>query len=168
MKKRDASSASSSHKWIIFVAIFWILILVAFFVPKEFTRQSGREILLKTAPIDPRDLFRGDYVDLNYEISTIDSHIAQSEFKSGDTIYVQLSDEGGYGQPIAASKTPTGDFFIKGTVMSVSGSISVEYGIESYFVPEGTGLALERKRLEANVLIDRFGNAQIKEVRVIN
>ena len=33
--------------------------------------QSGTEVVLKTAPIDPRDLLRGDYVILNYEISSV-------------------------------------------------------------------------------------------------
>jgi hypothetical protein len=31
--------------------------------------RDGREVLLKVEPVDPRDLLRGDYVILNYEIS---------------------------------------------------------------------------------------------------
>jgi hypothetical protein len=34
--------------------------------------RSGTEVRLATAPVDPRDLFRGDYVILNYRISTLD------------------------------------------------------------------------------------------------
>jgi hypothetical protein len=33
--------------------------------------KTGKVIHLRTAPIDPRDIFRGDYVRLNYEISRI-------------------------------------------------------------------------------------------------
>ncbi len=33
--------------------------------------RDGREITLKVEPVDPRDLLRGDYVSLCYEISRI-------------------------------------------------------------------------------------------------
>ena len=33
--------------------------------------RNGAEALLKVEPIDPRDLLRGDYVRLGYEISRI-------------------------------------------------------------------------------------------------
>ena len=33
--------------------------------------RDGREIVLKVEPVDPRDLLRGDYVRLCYEISSI-------------------------------------------------------------------------------------------------
>ncbi len=33
--------------------------------------RSGTEVLLKTTPVDPRDFLRGDYVVLNYEISSV-------------------------------------------------------------------------------------------------
>ena len=33
--------------------------------------RDGREVLLKVEPVDPRDLLRGDYVLLGYEISRI-------------------------------------------------------------------------------------------------
>lgn len=32
---------------------------------------SGREIVLETVPVDPRSLFRGDYVTLRYAISPV-------------------------------------------------------------------------------------------------
>ena len=33
--------------------------------------RNGQEVLLKVEPVDPRDLLRGDYVRLGYEISRI-------------------------------------------------------------------------------------------------
>ncbi len=35
--------------------------------------QSGREVLLQSVPVDPRDLLRGDYVILSYDFSRIDT-----------------------------------------------------------------------------------------------
>ena len=31
--------------------------------------SSGQEVVLQTVPVDPRDLLRGDYVILRYDIS---------------------------------------------------------------------------------------------------
>ena len=33
--------------------------------------QTGNEIVLKTVPVDPRDLFRGHYVILRYDITSL-------------------------------------------------------------------------------------------------
>ena len=33
--------------------------------------RNGQEVLLKVEPIDPRDLLRGDYVRLGYEIRNV-------------------------------------------------------------------------------------------------
>ena len=41
--------------------------------------RSGADIKLKTLPVDPRDLLRGDYVILSYPISTIPASIVTGE-----------------------------------------------------------------------------------------
>ena len=42
--------------------------------------RDGTEIVLKTAPVDPRDLMRGDYVRLRYEeISSVDGSLFVGE-----------------------------------------------------------------------------------------
>ena len=38
---------------------------------REFILITGERIRLRTAPIDPRDPFRGDFVRLRYEISSV-------------------------------------------------------------------------------------------------
>jgi uncharacterized membrane-anchored protein len=65
------------------------------FEKKNYPRAAlnlGEEILLKTAPVDPRDIFRGDYVNLRYDISTIDIVNISSDgnFNYGDDIYAVL------------------------------------------------------------------------------
>ena len=35
---------------------------------KEFTLQTGTDVVLQTVPVDPRSLLQGDYVILRYEI----------------------------------------------------------------------------------------------------
>ena len=48
--------------------------------------------------------------------------------------------------------------------------LHVKYGIEDYYVQEGTGRALERppqdEKVSIQVAVDRFGNAGIKAVLV--
>ncbi len=45
--------------------------------------------------------------------------------------------------------------------------IEVEYGIESYFVPEGTGRMIEQARdVKVRVAIDSSGNSVIKHLLV--
>lgn len=161
-------------KLFLLIGIFWFVIIFGFVAVKEFTLKTGKEILLKTIPIDPRDLFRGDYVVLRYEISTLDLNSLPSDyadFKENDKIYVALNIVDGYGVPSKMYKNaPDEELFLKGTIKFVSEkTINVEYGIESYFVPEGKGYEIERRRgsnLDVKVSVDRFGNAVIKSLLI--
>lgn len=162
------------NKLFLLIGIFWLIIIIGFIAPKEFTLRTGKEVLLKTVPVDPRDLFRGDYVILHYEISILDLNNITADYtdvKIGDKIYVVLKKENSYGvaSKIFMNSPKDEELFLKGIVKNVQDkSLSVEYGIESYFVPEGKGREIERnregKRLEVKVSIDRFGNAAIKSL----
>ncbi|MDP2267980.1 MAG: GDYXXLXY domain-containing protein [Deltaproteobacteria bacterium] len=139
---------------------------------KEFTLQTGDEILLKTRPVDPRDLFRGDYVILRYDISTINTDTLtyqSSDFKENDKVYVLLNvDDKKIGTLSNIDKNkPTEGVFIEGTVKSASSNrVNIEYGIESYFVPEGKGKEIERNlgKIYTKIAVDDFGNAVIKSL----
>src|SRR5690606_19882829 len=118
------------------------------------------------------DLFRGDYVILRYEISSIKIdplRYKASDFKGGDKIYVslQLDDKKeGILSQIHKSK-PMEGLFIEGKVNDVyEKTLNVEYGIESYFVPEGEGLEIERNlgEIYAKVAVDHYGKAVIKSL----
>ncbi|MFU0825123.1 GDYXXLXY domain-containing protein [Clostridium sp.] len=56
---------------------YLIAFLIPFFTLLSMTIKPlmantfGEEILIKTKPFDPRDVFRGDYVQLDYEISEV-------------------------------------------------------------------------------------------------
>ena len=43
--------------------------IAALIVNRAMLVSQGREIILTVTPVDPRDLLRGDYVRLGYEIS---------------------------------------------------------------------------------------------------
>ena len=161
-------------KIFILLGLFWIIIIGGFIGFKEYTLRTGQEVLLKTVPIDPRDLFRGDYVVLRYDISTIDSGsvvLERTDIKLGDRVYVGL----GFKERYAFAKniyltTPKDGLYIKGIVKNVSGGrLNVEYGLESYFVPEGRGKEIENQRgknVDVEVSIDRSGNSVIKSLLI--
>ena len=152
--------------------------------------STGTPIVLKTDPIDPRSLFSGDYVRLNYSISRLplDKLAGDREFVRGDTIYVLLRPEGEYWQALslyhARPVVAEGQIAIKGRVEFINQrtfprpgapaepgkSIDVKYGVENYFVPEGEGRALERPKpgetVSIRLVVDRHGNAAIKAVLV--
>jgi uncharacterized membrane-anchored protein len=140
---------------------------------REFSLRTGREVVLQTVPVDPRDLFRGDYVVLRYTISALKTSRA---FRSGDTVYVRLARQGDVWEAVDVAAAPPEDrnqVFLRGRVARElyrfdrnGPGYEVEYGIESYFVPEGTGRRLERARsaLRVRVVIDRDGNAQIEGI----
>ena len=148
------------------VVVLWIVLALGLILFKEFTLQTGTTILLKTQPVDPRDLFRGDYVTLNYQISRVQTK--ETEWNPGDTAYVYLTHDGKYSIVDHVSKVKEVSTlpFLKARVQwfdnfgipfrkieqaplphpTLSPQLNVQYGIESYFVPEGQGKFLERAR----------------------
>ena len=163
-------------KKIIFISItvLWIVLFGTFIFYKEFTLRTGEKILLKTVPVDPRDLFRGDYVVLSYEISNLELSNFENknlEFEEGDTIYVGLRKDDKYWAASNVYKEKPATLAIRGSVENKRGSaLNVEYGIESFFVPEGEGKELERYRnsrnLDVEVSVDKFGNGVINNLYI--
>lgn len=182
----------NQKKILYLTVIFWLLIFSGFIAYKEYTLRTGTEVMLKTLPVDPRDLFRGDYVILNYEISTLDMGKIPAEdsyFTYNDRIYLALELKDGYGVPKKIYRTPPeNEFYIKGTVKDVLyewetdesdlateetiKELRIHYGIESYFVPEGRGIEIEReqragsKGVDVKVIVDKYGNAIIKSLLI--
>ena len=65
------------------------LVLLALVEQRARILRGGTEIRLRTVPVDPRDLFRGDYVILAYPISTVEA-AGQPGFQRGERVYVCL------------------------------------------------------------------------------
>lgn len=144
---------------------------------------NGAEILLKTAPVDPRDFLRGDYVVLNYDISSVPVSTVTGGIpaEAGEqTLWVRLKRqqdgfwgivESSFKELPAASDTVvlrSLPFYSYG--LSSGETIRVEYGIERYYVPEGEGRPLEEARNEGVVSIaasiSSSGAAQIRSLVV--
>jgi uncharacterized membrane-anchored protein len=145
--------------------------------------RNGQEVLLKVEPIDPRDLLRGDYVRLGYEIRNVPVKLVTNapagEFVLEDgPIFVRLGkDADGYWRGRSASlgepqgQPPAGEIDIRGMVsggwtLGPDASFSVDYGIDRFYVPEGEGRAIETDMRERPfgilAAVAGDGTAQIK------
>ena len=144
---------------------------------------NGREVRLAVVPVDPRDLLRGDYVVLSYDISQLDSGALDGDdsFATGDPIYVSLAEQdGGWTATAIAHAPPAAGTWIAGAVTSIrtdgQGCIAgcktygVDYDIERFFVPEGTGRDLEKlrndQRLAVDIALAPNGRAALKRLLV--
>ena len=163
-----------SRKSFILIGLFWLVLIGGMVGFKEFTLRTGEEFLLRTLPVDPRDLFRGDYVVLNYEISTFDAEEIGLDLEMpillfGKNVYTEIEVRDGYATAIAVHVEKPQRPFIKGQISSFSsgGEMQLSYGIESYFIPEGKGRLIEERRgegIDVRVSVDTFGNAAIKSL----
>ena len=156
---------------------------------KQYTLATGSPVVLKTEPIDPRSLFSGDYVRLNYAISRLELEKLEGEktFERGDAVYVVLKEGKDYWEPVSVHRAyPAAGAerkVIKGKVEYLNQNpwqsrepaeplkwINVKYGVENYFVPEGEGRDLERPKpgetVSIRVVVDKYGNPAIKAVLV--
>jgi uncharacterized membrane-anchored protein len=144
---------------------------------QEHALRVGQIILLETRPVDPRDLLRGDYVILNYKISdvshTLFTPALTNDLAPGTTVYVTLEPRGQFHEAVAASTakpTPTGQrVVLKGRVQTwwfgpQQGTARVAYGLERFYVREGTGNPTGK--LIVQVAVPKSGQAQIKQVFV--
>lgn len=165
------------------VAIVQIGFLVTMITGRAAILRDGAEIVLETQPVDPRDLLRGDYVVLGYNISTLPADLIQpahdGDDREGDrTVFVRLAPgPDGFHQPVAArldhlpeAEKGQDEVDIRGMVRywapGRGHDVFVEYGIERYYVPEGEGLDIERGMLERQfvmrVAVSPSGTAQIR------
>jgi len=90
-------------KFIIIVCL-QVLLLFGIIAYREYWIATGDKVVLKTTPVDPRDIFRGDYVNLTYEITNLllDSQSQKPDFLPGQPIYVNF-DTAADGTSFAAS-----------------------------------------------------------------
>lgn len=146
--------------------------------------QSGKEVLLKIEPVDPRDLLRGDYIIVRYEVSSLPVKLiaglpAGELVSEARPVFLRLrKDPDGYWRTVSASLEPPpaapaseDEADIQGAItagwtLNADTIIPVSFGIERFYVPEGEGRAIESDLRERpfgiRVALARDGTPQIK------
>ena len=167
-------SLKRNEKTILLAGVaFQIVILLAMIMTPLTTVIYGDTILLRVEPVDPRDLFRGDYVILTYEFSRVPPQeipgLELSDFQ-GQPIFVEIvpDEDGKHWRASQFSlQRPSNAKFLRGRL---AGWGRIEFGIESYFVQEGEGLryenAVRNGRLSAEVSLDGNGKAVLRRLLV--
>lgn len=156
------TNKTSEWKKLTITLTMLLLILGGFIVFSSLPLHTGKTIILKTLPLDPFDPFRGQYMQINYEISNLPAPVG---VRPGDTVYVVLAEDtkGIWNAQDTLLEKPQGTY-IKGTVHDLRGKeIRIEYGIESYFFEKGAELPTENITME--VKVDSRGNARIVQMR---
>jgi uncharacterized membrane-anchored protein len=128
----------------------------------------GEEIRLKAQPIDPLDVFRGNYVVLRYQISSLPVF---GDVRRGETLCARLQEsDGEWRASYADPGHPTGTV-ICGRARddaSAGESVGIEYGIETYYASAERARKIEQSiaqgDLYAVIDLDADGSARIKRL----
>jgi uncharacterized membrane-anchored protein len=160
----------------LFIAILalqsaWVLYTVAL---QEGALREGTPIMLETERVDPRDLLRGDYLILNYKISSVPTNVfsppVNKDLPAGTKVFVTLAPQGDFYTVTRAStnefQPAAGELVAKGRSTGAwwnrPDTVRVEYGLEKYFVREGTGNPSGKLTVQA--VVPPSGRASIKQV----
>ncbi len=138
--------------------------LFAFGVPYAQTLAFGKTVTLECHTYDPRDMLKGDYVAITYDI---DSKVNLKSFKPGETAYLTLKKKSPCWQPVSASKTLPKSLKEDEATMRVivnEGLSSITTGIEKYYVPEGAAGRINSEGLTAEVALSDDGMPVFKRL----
>lgn len=154
--------------WFSLCVILQGLFLLGWAGYHEAVRQRSPTIRLNVLPVDPRDVFRGDYMILNYEVSSHPAPEGWSRDRSEAVVFLRFEGDRHVIDDIqpwvkAPEQDPARPWVRAEVYQPGSGSrLELTYGIERLFVPEGRGTPrFDRLQIEAS--IGPSGRLQIKQ-----
>ncbi len=158
-------------KLLVIINTILLLVVVVFSVNKEEKNLKKESFLLEIAPLDPRSLFQGDYMILDYVVSQgiereiyemTKSNEKNSNLSKNGFAVLKIKD-----QKIAQFEritenlleTEEGEIVVRYT----KGSDGINLGIDSYLFQEGRGEEFERARY-VEVVNPKSGELRIKNL----
>ena len=150
---------------------FQLLILVGMVANAAMPLWTGTEIRVKTIPVDPRSLFRGNYARLRYEFGTLPEGALTGarRVRVGEVVYVSLEPgaDGLHAFSGASLEAPSDGVFLRGRIAGAFEPHPVEYGIGAFFAPKDRALKLESDLRDGGVAVlmvtDR-GQAALRDI----
>ncbi len=146
------------YKWMII--LLNLAALLIFFnysiVKKEAILARGQLVFLELAPIDPRSMMQGDYMQLRYTISQSETDESKID-KRGFCVVTLDSNKIASKVRYQTGSKPLADneYLIEYTKASFRG---INIGAESYFFEEGTGSKYDSAKY-GGIRIDEKGNS---------
>jgi uncharacterized membrane-anchored protein len=168
-------------------ALVQVALLTVMVIDRIQILREGTEVTLQTRAVDPRDLLRGDYVALGYDISQLPAGalLNQPAGARNPEVYVKLApNRDGVYEAVSvhtdAVPVTSPEVLIRGRVIygATCGSkynafcdkLRIRYNLERYFVPEGQGRKLEdarnQRKLQVVAAVTPSGRATIKRLLV--
>lgn len=138
-------------KSLMIAAAAQILLMLIGLVSPLAVKTTGTTAYLETAPVDPRALFRGDYVTLGYAVGEGASspEMATESRRTGKPIYVTVTTDRPARFVAAGFERPDlepGQTCLKGRTRRFGPQGTVDFPqIAQFFVAEGEGRELERQ-----------------------
>ncbi|WP_089134999.1 MULTISPECIES: GDYXXLXY domain-containing protein [Geobacillus] len=172
LEKRNRLTLSEGVRWRRGVSFFVLLVVAVQFVfvgytiwQKERLLRYGDVVKLELEPVDPRSVLQGDYIQLRYDISTIRSLDGSGKVKVAlrkgpDGVHRFAGVYAVNGEKWPGFTRQQGDILINGTFYGTQ----VVYGIESYFVPEKTGIKRQEDARFAYVRVSQHGDALLEAI----
>ncbi len=129
-----------------------VAVMALVLVPPLMIRASGAVVYLETEKMDPRALFRGDYVILGYKVAQGILSEAQEQRARSQAlpVYVRVTTErpGRFlGVGFEPPRPVRGQACIVGRARGWNGAVDFPQAAQ-FFVPEGTGREIESARGE--------------------
>lgn len=141
------------HIFLIFIglAIVQLFVPCQMIVSKEIVLKEGKKFKFKTRPIDPNDPFRGKYITLRYEESTVITK--DTTWTRGDDVYVKLKDSLGYAKIDEISKQEFADTddYVKASVnwyYPHDEKLSFNFDFDRYYMDENKAYDAELAHIE--------------------
>ncbi|MDR0363010.1 MAG: GDYXXLXY domain-containing protein [Planctomycetota bacterium] len=152
-----ADRKSAIGRTALLVALGFIVAQAAFFIGWIWLERSrsGIEIKVETASVDPRDIFRGQYLDLSYKFDSPSMYMSDGDAPNilperGQTVYAALAEDWRFDvyRPVSYAPDPEVAKALASDrgeekVVVIRGRVGArqnrfDFGVNRYFVPEGT------------------------------
>lgn len=153
-----------------------VIVLLSMLVKPMQAHILGEEIQLATVPVDPRDLLYGDYVQLKLDIENVDpelldrklyDEVIDSTRSERIPVYVSLErNEDNLFEVKNVSMQKPNALYMKGELYpyihkewladdgnNVKPYVIIDYGLDRFYVEEGTGIELEKLSQEGEVIV---------------
>ncbi|MDR6549284.1 GDYXXLXY domain-containing protein [Paenibacillus qinlingensis] len=171
-KRQKPEEDAASHPLPVYGANRWLIALLILLQvgamslqigKSEYLLSHGKLIKLQLEPLDPRSLIQGDYVRLRYTISLPPMYQNNLEERTGKgKVAVVLAPSGNSEVYEFRREYKPGESLSPEEIRlngEREGYEGIVYGIENFFIPEGTGREYEQKAKFAEVKVSTNGDA---------
>lgn len=149
--------------WLAIIVAVQAVLLLSIAGKYYYVQATGTPITLRTAPVDPSDLFYGEYVSLRYEIDTLPLSKMGIQLKledQGRVVYVLVEPAGkqpwyeARGVYLSPPSLQANQAVLRAHVDYIdeyADTLHLNYGLNRYYLPEGLGKEMEQKE---HLLVD--------------